>query len=750
MNWLISLLVIIALCAAFSPIEGLIYIVLTRVTKRPAKLFITIPAAGVVAVLVLLALVMWVEDSDEQTEGERPYATFEEGAIILDSISGAKMLYCGPENAPYAITATLTSNDRPATTIRQEDYSVPLYTLIAQLINNNHLTISGKGAMMDYDNLIIPWNIVYDEFGRELGYKARNSIAEVVIEDGVTHIGNKAFSGLTGLRSVTISNSVKSIGSEAFYLCGSLTSITIPSSVDTIGTVAFGKCNNLSSVTISNGVTAIGRAAFAGCGNLSSITIPSSVRSIGERAFFGCTGLTSVTIPSGVTTIGLHAFTTRTDEDKNCSDPVITVAEDNAYYSSEDGILFNKNKTLLIQYPRHRQNREYTIPSGVVAIGEEAFANCDILTSITIPGHVKSIGKQAFLNCGGLTSVTIENGVQSIKDGAFSGCGRLTSIAIPGSVKIIEDGTFDKCKRLTSVTIEDGVTAIGYAAFSGCSNLRSVIIPNSVTIIKEEAFNNCENLTSVTMLNGVPPSILYETFYGLPAKACLYVPKCAVNAYRAADVWDEFKCVKPIAAGIAADCVSDSAESVGIFTDTRDGKRYKSVVIGGKRWMAKNLNYETDSSWCYINDDVLCKTYGRLYAWNAARSACPLGWHLPSRMEWNDLMQAVGGEKRVDKDGDIYWDGAGKKLKARIGWKDLWRKSGNGTDDYGFFALPGGDYEGNGTFYGWITFGAWWTATEYDSARAYQWSMGGGSDNVSEYNHKKRRAFSVRCVADSP
>ena len=157
------------------------------------------------------------------------------------------------------------------------------------------LTIQGSGAMDNYNNSM-PWSNI------------RTNIQSIVIEDGVTSIGNRAFSYCSGLTSITIPNSVAIIGQLAFAACSGLTSITIPNGVTSIGNGAFSYCSGLTSITIPNGVTSIGDQAFEWCSGLTSVTIPNSVTSIGSGAFSRCSGLTSVTIGNSVTSIGDNAF----------------------------------------------------------------------------------------------------------------------------------------------------------------------------------------------------------------------------------------------------------------------------------------------------------------------------------------------------------------------------------------------------------------------------------------------------------
>ncbi len=208
-------------------------------------------------------------------------------------------------------------------------------------------------------------------------------------------------------------------------------------------------------------VTSIGEFAFNGCSGLTSIMIPDYVTSIGRSAFGGCSGLISITIPSNVTSIGIYAF-------EGCNSlTVISVDNSNANYSSEDGVLFNKEKNTLIEYPAGK-SESYTIPNSVTSIGLGAFANCTSLTSIEIPNSVTSIGGYAFYGCNGLTKINIPEGVTSIGDGAFQDCSSLTKVNIPEGVTSIGSSAFNGCSGLTSVTIPESVTSIGVCAFSGC------------------------------------------------------------------------------------------------------------------------------------------------------------------------------------------------------------------------------------------------------------------------------------------
>jgi uncharacterized protein (TIGR02145 family)/uncharacterized repeat protein (TIGR02543 family) len=183
----------------------------------------------------------------------------------------------------------------------------------------------------------------------------------------------------------------------------------------------------------------------------------------------------------------------------------------------------------------------------------------------------------------------------------------------------------------------------------------------------------------------------------------------------------------------------DPTPTITTFTDSRDdNKTYKKVAIGNQVWMAENLNYQTANSVCYDNNSSNCATYGRLYNWDAAMTACPTGWHLPTFDEWKAL-----------------WDNitlkVGNSLKSTSGWDDDGR-DGSGTDEYGFAALPGGLGGGpqyDNVFNGAGTFGSWWDATETTSGYAGYWQMYGGTDNMSVGSPRVSSMLrSVRCVQD--
>ncbi|MBU5461982.1 leucine-rich repeat protein [Lachnoclostridium sp. MSJ-17] len=355
-----------------------------------------------------------------------------------------------------------------------------------KLTDDGVLTISGNGAMGDYNNWSnhAPWG---------------QSITDVKIDNGVTSIGDCAFYNCTILTSITIPDSITSIGGAAFYGCTGLNGVYI-SDVAAWCQISFsnqtgnplGYAHNLyinnelvTDLEIPDSVTNIGYLAFFGCYPLKSVTIPSSVTNIGDDAFQGCSALTGVYISD------ISAWC-RIKFNDSLSNPLLFARK----------LYINNNLVTKL-----------VIPQGVTSIGNHVFSNCTALTNITIPKSVISIGDMAFNNCTGLTSVTIPDSVTNIGECAFEYCTNLTSIAFPDSVTSIGGSAFKSCTGLTSITFPDSVTSIGGSAFRSCTGLTSITIPESVTSIRYSTFENCTRLESVSIPDSVT-SIESHAFTG--------------------------------------------------------------------------------------------------------------------------------------------------------------------------------------------------------------------------------------------
>jgi len=350
---------------------------------------------------------------------------------------------------------------------------------------------------------------------------------------------------------------------------GSDSAVAVPRAINgrpvtCIGDSAFSECASLNSVTIPGGVTHIGDNAFRSCDYLTSVIIPTSVTHIGSCVFKYCGGLASITIPAGVTSIGPDTF-------NNCRHlAAIIVDEGNPAYSSVDGVLFDKNKTTLIQCPAGKSG-SVTIPASVTSIGDAAFRGCDRVKGIMvdagnpayssadgvlfdkrkttlilypggktgsyiIPNNVTSVGDGVFNNCTNLTSVTIPSGITSIGGDAFNKCTSLKWImanALNPAYSSVDGVLFDKRKtalikypeaRTGSYVIPAGVTSIEDGAFNNCNRLTSVTIPASVTSIGNGVFNNCTRLTGVYFKGNAPSLGNPKLFDGTKKTTVYYLP----------------------------------------------------------------------------------------------------------------------------------------------------------------------------------------------------------------------------------
>ena len=278
---------------------------------------------------------------------------------------------------------------------------------------------------------------------------------EFAIPEGIVSIGDYAFYNNWDLTGIIIPEGVTTIGEYAFW--GShLQELELPQSIISIEKDAFTACKQLTTVTI--GASLIGEEAFESCDRLKEVILLEGVEVIENGVFAACSTLRSVTIPSSVTTIKGNPFS-------NCQELTsVQVSRNNPTFATIGGVLYNMAEKKLIHYPTAFSSDSFTIPQGVLTVGERAFCNNDFLTSITIPDSVTAI---------------LEEG--------FDGCGSINSIVIPSSVTIIGESAFDYCGSLVSVSISEGTVFIGRAAFDDCKSLVSITIPESVTFMGDDA-----------------------------------------------------------------------------------------------------------------------------------------------------------------------------------------------------------------------------------------------------------------------
>ncbi len=352
-------------------------------------------------------------------------------------------------------------------------------------------------------------------------------------------IGPYAFYSIAGLTNVSIPDSVTTIGDAAFASCGDLTSIGLGTGVTNIGNSAFRSCTNLTGVMIPDGVRSIADSAFYTCYNLKSIAIPDSVTNLGSSVFWGCSGMTNAVVGNGLQGLGDGTFIFCSSLvsvwiGRNASDlgsnafggsgiEAINVDPNNPFFSSSEGVVYDKNQRTLLQFP-YNKSGSYAIPGTVtniadsafswgllggviipdtvIRIGNLAFSNCHNLTNLTVPNC--SVGSSAFQSCISLTNVVIANGTLNIEAGEFAYCSALATVTIPGSVTNIGPNAFVMCSSLTSLPVATGVVSIGSSAFELCRGLTNVTLGSSLSSVGSLAFADCASLGGIFFQGNAP------------------------------------------------------------------------------------------------------------------------------------------------------------------------------------------------------------------------------------------------------
>lgn len=359
----------------------------------------------------------------------------------------------------------------------------------------------------------------YDEDEQEYApwKDVRASIKKAVIKEGVTSIGDYAFSYCVSLKAVEIPNSVTSIGISSFSRCFDLESIDIPSSVTSIGTAAFYNCKGLTSVTIPSSVTAIADNLFNKCSNLVSVDLPPTLTAIGFTSFGECTSLSNITIPPSVESFDMFAFQ-RCDSLTSINIPsAVTEIPLGAFYGC-----INLTNVIL--------------PPDLEYIASFAFRECFSLENITIPTNVEIVDDFAFYDCRNLSSIEIEEGVQAIGTYAFYRA-NITNVTIPSSIIYLGGGVFKGCLNLVSIKVDDAnqvymsddegvlfeiedMKLVQYP----CGKEGDYVVPDGVTSIVASSFEEAQKVTSVTI-----PASVEEIGFG-SFLACTSLESFAVDA----------------------------------------------------------------------------------------------------------------------------------------------------------------------------------------------------------------------------
>lgn len=267
----------------------------------------------------------------------------------------------------------------------------------------------------------------------------------------------------------------------------------------------------MTSIDLPNTLQYIGPNSFRNCRKLKSVVIPESASSIGAHAFDECPQLESVYIPKYIDSLGISAFPRHT---------IITVDEENNHYCDQEGILFDKAKTILYSYPSIRSG-SYDIPKTVKAIGDYAFSECDKLTTVSFPNSLNSIGIGAF-SFSAIREAIVPNSVTSLGVVAFSHCTKLARVSLSDNIVTIEGSTFQECENLAEIKLPQSLATIGSYAFYGCCALQSISLPNTLTELEDRTFGGCCSITSIILPESLQ-RIRKEGFLGCSSLKYLFI-----------------------------------------------------------------------------------------------------------------------------------------------------------------------------------------------------------------------------------
>ncbi|MBQ3193537.1 MAG: leucine-rich repeat domain-containing protein [Oscillospiraceae bacterium] len=314
------------------------------------------------------------------------------------------------------------------------------------------LTISGQGYMDEFEIGEAPWAAF------------AGGIKTVQVEDGILHVGNNAFRGLTELTRAVMADSVMNVAYAAFHDCTSLAQVTLSDTLDYIGCSAFSECDSLKTIDLPDTVRWIDGAAFQGSG-LTSISIPGTVTNITYNAFQSCEDLASVSLPDTLEYIDYNAFA-------GCS-----------------------------------SLKNVSLPDSVMSLSYASFADCTSLESVRLSGNLQSISEAAFAGCVSLNGISIPGSVSEIGFQAFMNCDSLTNVTIPNSVVNLSAQSFYSCDNLKTVKLSENLTRLLPGLFECCTSLERVRIPAGVEMIMPSAFGNCGTIDKV-IFQGAEPMIM--------------------------------------------------------------------------------------------------------------------------------------------------------------------------------------------------------------------------------------------------
>ncbi len=438
------------------------------------------------------------------------------------------------------------------------------------------LTISGKGEMADAGFANYPW------------YKyCRLDTEKLIIEEGITHIGEYAFDLMSNLKEVKLPESLNTIGKQAFgstdieefsfpegmtvipekvlNYCHSLKRIYIPESVEIIGAEAF-RQTGVSDVILPEGLREIGGRAFSGCSGIKNIHFDDKLEKIGTGAFSYCSGLESVTVPDNVTVLGGSAF----QECKNLKSIRLSEnIEAIGTYTFQDCVSLTEaelpESVKIIggsAFDGCTALKKVKVNGDINTVDWFAFLNCTALEEINLPDTVTAVGRAAFQNCINIREINLGEGLEMLSDETFYGCTSLEMVNIPSTLKTIGKHAFYKCSSLKEANVPSGVTSIGTYAFAYCSALTELNFPDG----EDVEFNiiGCSSLKSVR----IPSNVKRLSLHGCSSLETVEIPATVTSI--AANGFVNCSSLKEI---IIPDTVTEVESVIGLFSGCTSLKR---------------------------------------------------------------------------------------------------------------------------------------------------------------------------------
>ncbi len=360
-------------------------------------------------------------------------------------------------------------------------------------LTNGVLTISGSGSMdpLCYSGTS-PW------------YSQRLKVKSIIIEEGITDIGYKAFMSCVNATSVSIPSTVTKIKDYAFDSCFDIEELNLPAGLKSIGDYAFTYCDSVTKLTLPDGLESIGKGVFSNM-TITDLVIPESVTFIDDYAMRYCTKLESVTLPSHMTEFPEQLFAF-------CDS--LTTVELPAGLTSLGVQCFYRSYGLT----------HITLPAGITEIPEYTFYDCSNLAEISFEGDITSIGRGAFESTNSLTSFDFQDTITEIGTRAFAGSGISGELTLPAGLTTVIDHTFRECTSITSLNIPAALESIGYEAFYGCCGLESLTIPSTVKSIDYQAFYCCCGIEGALVIPEGVTALGYQAFGDCDSLTSVSIP----------------------------------------------------------------------------------------------------------------------------------------------------------------------------------------------------------------------------------